>query len=48
LGRRLVYKIKVLQGYQRILDPKKSKHFMEGRAKGNKRFYEGGRWRCAL
>jgi hypothetical protein len=43
-----VYELKVLLGYQRILDPKKSKHFMEGEVKGNKGFYESGRWKCAL
>jgi hypothetical protein len=48
LGGRLVYELKILHGYQRILDPKKSKHFMEGRVKRNKGLYEGGRWRCAL
>jgi hypothetical protein len=25
-----------------------SKHLKEGRVKGNKGIYEGGRWRCAM
>jgi hypothetical protein len=47
LGGRFVYEVKVLLGYQRIFNPKKSKHLKEGKVKGNKGFCEGGRWRCA-
>jgi hypothetical protein len=48
IGGRLVYELKVILGYQRILDPKGIQTFMEGGVKRNKGFYEGGRWRCAL
>jgi hypothetical protein len=48
LGRKLVYELEVFQGYQRILDQKMSKHFMEGGIKRNKGFYESGKWRYAL
>jgi len=47
LGRRLVYELKVLLGYQRSWIQKASKHFIEGGLKRNKGFYEGGKWRCA-
>jgi hypothetical protein len=43
LGRRLVYDLKVVLGYQRIMDLKGIQTFMEGIVKGNKRLYEGGR-----
>jgi len=43
LGRRLIYELKVFKGYQKILDPKASKNFMEGGKKKKKGFYEGGR-----
>jgi hypothetical protein len=49
LKKKLIYKLKVLLGYQRIFD-RKGVETLEGGGgvKGNKRFYEGGRWRCAL
>jgi len=47
LGRRLVYELKIFLGYQKIMDPKGIQTFYGRKAKGNKEFHEGGKWRCA-
>jgi hypothetical protein len=47
LGGKLIYELKVLLSYQRILDPKGIKRFMKRGIKGNKGLSEGGRWKCA-
>jgi len=45
LGNKLIYKLEVLIGYQKILDPKNAQ-MLEG-IKGSKGLYEGGKWKCA-
>jgi hypothetical protein len=47
IGREARLRLKVFLGYQRTLNPKKSKHLKEGRIKGIKGIYESGRGRCA-
>jgi hypothetical protein len=48
LGERLVYKLKVILGYQRILNPKGAQTFEGRRSKKNKGLYKSGKGRCAL
>jgi hypothetical protein len=42
LGEIFIYKLKVLLGYQKILDPKGIQTLEEGGIKGNKGFHENG------
>jgi hypothetical protein len=48
LRERFVCGLTVLQGYQKTLNPKASKHLNEKRIEKNKRIYEGGKGRCAM
>jgi hypothetical protein len=48
LGERLVYRLEVLLGYQRILNPKGVQTLEGGKNKKNRGLYEGGKWKCAL
>jgi hypothetical protein len=43
-----VYRLKVLLVYQKILNPKGVQTLEEGKVKGNKELYEGGRWKCIV
>jgi hypothetical protein len=47
LGEWLVYKLKVLLGYQKSWTQKACKHLKKRRIKGNKALYEGGKRRFA-
>jgi hypothetical protein len=45
LGKNLVYKVEVLMGCQKILDPKNTQT-LERKTKKNEGFYEDGKKRC--
>jgi hypothetical protein len=47
LGKRFVYELKVLLGYQIIMDPKGIQTIEGKRIKRNKRLYGNGKWSYA-
>jgi hypothetical protein len=48
LGEKFVCDLKVLPGYQRIMDPRGTQTLERRMTQKNKGFYEGERRRCAL